>query len=71
MRVVYFDAVHARPMRENIFSFPLYATRFSRILKKSANGHRAWSVTPRVKQSLTMISPDPKELGTAVTSNGI
>jgi hypothetical protein len=40
------------------------------MLKKSANGHSAWGVTSRVKQSLTMISPDPNELGTAVTSKG-
>jgi hypothetical protein len=37
------------------------------MLKQSASGHRAWSVTPRVKQLLTMISPGPKGLGTGVT----
>jgi hypothetical protein len=35
MRVVFFDAAHARSITENIFTFPLYATRFSRMLKKS------------------------------------
>jgi hypothetical protein len=35
--VVFFDAVHARPTRENIFSFPLYVTCFSRMLKQSAS----------------------------------
>jgi hypothetical protein len=58
------------PDREHLH-FPSLVTRNNRMLKKSTNGHRAWGVTPRVKQSLTMISPDPKELGTAVTSNGI
>jgi hypothetical protein len=37
MRVVFFDAVHAGPATENTFSFPIYATRCSRMLKKSAS----------------------------------
>ena len=55
--------------REHLL-FPSLAKRVNRMLKKSANGHSAWGVTSRVKQSLTLISPDPKELGTAVTSKG-
>ena len=38
MRVVFFDAVHASPATENIFSFPIYATRSSRLRKNYVGG---------------------------------
>ena len=38
MRVVFFDAVHARPATEYIFSFPIYATRSSRLRKNYVGG---------------------------------
>jgi hypothetical protein len=37
MRVGFSDAVHAGPAAENNFSFPLHATRFNRMLKKSGS----------------------------------
>ena len=37
MRVVFFEAVNTGPTTENIFTFPINATRFSRMLQSSAS----------------------------------
>jgi hypothetical protein len=58
MRVVFFDAAHARLSTENIFSFPIYATCSSRILEKSAGTEKAEAKAEaqmeKVRSSLTL-----------------
>jgi len=56
MRVVFFDAVHARPSTEDIFSFPIYATCFSRMLEKPASTEKteAKAQMKKVRSSLTL-----------------
>jgi hypothetical protein len=41
MRVVFFDAVHARPSTEDIFSFPVYPTGYGRKLATPAGPENA------------------------------
>ena len=58
MRVVFFDAVHARPATEYIFSFPTYATRSSR-LRKNYVGTRNFD-SPHVWLNRYTLSQDSR-----------